>query len=487
MARISTYNLDPNLQELDKFIGTDATDNGTKNFNIRQLGDFYTKSGLADATRLGYRFTIFGVDNTTDTSIPSGMGYLNFSSGRTFANLTGIRVGLSDIRGFGIGVLNQVLGDGGTSRVKIISTRTGENIGQGYYSVNDLSTISGAGGATTGYTFTLTAIAEGQENSLRFGERTDNDEEFIIIPLPSNVSGSGGGTTQNIFDAVVINGGTPQLAGSATDDLIFTDGAGIDITAPASSPSGGAGIIITHATPTGVATNTSNTGQDFIQNLTFDSFGHVATVTMGTAMGGGTSALPTNFNISGISSYASGASNSNIYTLTGQTGFTISNLVWSLVSPPTGVTINSSTGVVTDSNTTDRTGTYTVRATFDYVQTDLSTNTGTGEIVNHGVRIFAPYYSGIQTTAPTSFVANGALTRSIVELTSGGTVPFNSSSGTQEGILNLRDADFASPTFRTGGFLIITPEATLTDALGSGYTTYVFSLTPNSRLDLEVL
>ncbi|MDA7993468.1 MAG: hypothetical protein MPJ25_10575 [Pirellulales bacterium] len=490
MARISTYNLDPNLQELDKVIGTDATDRGTKNFNLRQLGDFYTRTGIADATRLGFRFDVQGVNSTDglianpDLIIEMG-SYFEFSSGRSFSNITRVIVAPRDLDDFSFAVLEGILTNG---RCKIVTTRQrGQTIrGQGYFNVSNFVQLEGSGGVIRGYQLDLntTNLGAGQEGDLQFGPGiTEPDESIIIVPLSpteANVTGA-----DHVFRNIVVTGSGTITADGLEDTLTIQHNSGIELTGVDNTPNPGGTLNIDHANTGPDTPLTTNTGQNFIQNITLDSFGHISNVTVAEAMGSATPALPRNFNISGASSYASGALNSNIYVLTGQTGFTITNLVWSLVSPPTGVTINSSTGVVTDSDTTNRTGTYMVRATFDYEQTDLDTNTGTGEVVNHGVRIFAPYYSGIQTTVPANPVPNSSLTRAVVELTSGGIVPFNSGAGVQEGILNLRDADFASPTFRTGGFLIITPEARLND--GGDYTTYVFSLTPNSRLDLEVL
>ena len=58
MARISSYSQDPNLEAQDRIIGSDVSNaNATVNFSLASLGDFYTRSGLADATRLGYRFS----------------------------------------------------------------------------------------------------------------------------------------------------------------------------------------------------------------------------------------------------------------------------------------------------------------------------------------------------------------------------------------------------------------------------------------------
>ena len=91
---------------------------------------------------------------------------------------------LTDLRGFGVGVLNEVLANG---RIKLISTKD-LNAAQGYYTVTQISEIL-HNSVVTGYDFELVAINEAQEGT--FVENEDNS--FIIVPLPSNAEGAGGG------------------------------------------------------------------------------------------------------------------------------------------------------------------------------------------------------------------------------------------------------------------------------------------------------
>ena len=81
MARISTYALDDTLEQDDKIIGTDTSSaNATMNFSLQQLGEFYTRTGLADAS------TVFTFDvaaeaygTTIPTTLENGTIYFNFN------------------------------------------------------------------------------------------------------------------------------------------------------------------------------------------------------------------------------------------------------------------------------------------------------------------------------------------------------------------------------------------------------------------------
>ncbi len=83
MARISTYELDAELAIDDKIIGTDTSNNAaTMNFSLEQLGDFFGRTGIAEA---GTTFT-FNVGPTyvsgDGTGVPAEIlpGYIYFNS-----------------------------------------------------------------------------------------------------------------------------------------------------------------------------------------------------------------------------------------------------------------------------------------------------------------------------------------------------------------------------------------------------------------------
>lgn len=216
MARIATYAQDPLLEGQDRIIGSDTSNaNATVNFSLASLGDFYTRSGLADATRLGYRFTIAGT-GAPRTDINQGTGYIDFSSGTDFANVRSVTISSRDLGGYDTGVLENLLLNG---RVKLVSTRvTGGNnpVAQGFYDfgvpgnlVVDPIIVATQ---TIGFNIPLTPITNAQEGSLRLSRSIEEpDIEFILIPLPSNPGGSGTADGNNFVDGINFNAATNIL------------------------------------------------------------------------------------------------------------------------------------------------------------------------------------------------------------------------------------------------------------------------------------
>ena len=316
------------------------------------------------------------------------------------------------------------------------------------------------------------------------------------FPLSPTAAGDVSGATR-AWRAIEADSGTSAMPEGVEDTLDIAGGTAIN-TEVLDSSGPTATVTINHdninVTPTTGATATAAT--EYISNITVNSQGHVTAYTTSVPVEPVADA-PLDFSISGLSSYASGASQSYQLTLN-HPGFDVTNEAW-IVQPGSAsdVSIGISDGLLSDSNTSVRTGTVTVQVSFNYQQTDKPTRTGSMTLT-HTIRIFAPYYSGIRTSVPTAFVPNADLTRATTELVSGGNISFNAGSETQEAIINLRDADFpvrvedaqgdyvSGVQFRTGGFLIIEPHDHFSDGT-SGYTTYVISLTPNTRINIEVI
>ena len=480
MARISTYSQDPNLEGQDRVIGSDVSNaNATMNFSLASLGDFFTRSGLADATRLGYRFNI-------SQDAGSGNGSFTYSGSPSELSLiTNIRVGLEDLNSNPISLLNEVLGSGGISRIKLISTRAydGTNtVPQGYFTVTNVTEIE-ENNTVVGYNFMVSAIAEGQVGSFV----TDVDTGFIIVPLPSNAAGTGGGTgtNQNLFDAIVFPGGTSESALSTSDDLVFANGTGISITPTVTQPADGVGITVSHG-DTSTLDGVQTTASEFINSITVDSNGHITAV--------GTSAIPAQTQmldfptLSGNYSAAGFGSDSHTFSFGDTTGFTITNFqsAGSLTGGFRKI-VDSNANTVTIDSDPGTIGTRTFTITWTATQTDLPTHTRDFS-VTRTYTIYRPYYTDVLTSVPGGFVLGTRQTTP--DLTNGGTIRLTAGAGaTQEAVIGLSLTDHPTPTFRTGGFLVIDPEATFdgTAIAGENYRNYVISLTPNSVIDLEII
>ena len=75
MARISTYIQDTDLQGTDKVLGTDATGQKTRNYDLKSIGKYLNKSGvLAVARQVLYNFQ-------EDVSVPRARGSVSLENG----------------------------------------------------------------------------------------------------------------------------------------------------------------------------------------------------------------------------------------------------------------------------------------------------------------------------------------------------------------------------------------------------------------------
>ena len=190
MARISSYNQDPNLEAQDRLVGSDVSNaNQTVNFSLASLGDFYTRSGLADATRLGYRFNYIAGDVPANGHeiIPMGI-YLGFSSGTNFDNLNQVVISTTDVAGFSTSVLEDILQDG---RIKLTSSRpAGQEVrAEGFFNVTGFEVLNNASG-TVATALRLTVASVGAASSIgavRTGVGvSEPDTDFVLVSFITN-------------------------------------------------------------------------------------------------------------------------------------------------------------------------------------------------------------------------------------------------------------------------------------------------------------
>ena len=486
MARISSYSQDPNLEAQDRLVGSDVSNaNQTVNFSLASLGDFYTRSGLADATRLGYRFNYIAGDVPTNghSIIPMGI-YLGFSSsGTNFDNLNRVVISTTDVAGFSTSVLEDILQDG---RIKLTSSRpAGQEVrAEGFFNVTGFEVLNNASG-TVATALRLTVESAGAASSIgavRTGVGvSEPDTDFVLVPLSPTAAGDVSGATR-AWRAIEADSGTTAMPEGVEDTLDIAGGTGIN-TVVNDSTGPTATVTINHDTfgTTGTLTNSDNT---FIQSITVDN-GHITGVVTGQAAGMQTSqlAFPT---LSGNVREAgfSGAAHSHTFTLSGTDGFTIDPALTNNVATLSENTI----------------GTDTVTATWTATQTNLMAHTMAFS-ETRTLTTFRPFYTEIFNTVPTVFTfAPGK--RVLQEVTSGVTIQLNPGALTNpEALIVVPNDDFPEQTrdsndryvsgvrFRTGGFLFIVPEAqfSVTGPSGTLYTAYVISLSPGSTLELEII
>ena len=94
MARIKSYDNDPTIQGGDKWIGTDLTDNSTKNFTVDSIAEYFALTGKADPTGLGFVY-----DFNLGTLQPGQFRYTHSNAIATPANVTDIVVSALDRNG----------------------------------------------------------------------------------------------------------------------------------------------------------------------------------------------------------------------------------------------------------------------------------------------------------------------------------------------------------------------------------------------------
>ena len=88
--------------------------------------------------------------------------------------------------------------------------------------------------------------------------------------------------TSPSFKTVIVSGQTDVVADASDDTLRFIEGGAVTITTSGVDDS----VTVAHSDTSSQA-DVDNSGQAFIQDLTFDTYGHVTGVTSATASGGG--------------------------------------------------------------------------------------------------------------------------------------------------------------------------------------------------------
>lgn len=141
MARIKQYTNDSVIQGGDRLVGTDITDNSTKNYQIEEIAKYFAQTGSADPTRTGFQYNYAGTySNQTiasgefryqvDPTAPTQYGW---------ANVTGIAISKTNRNGISVVpvvdlIINQF--------IKVTDVDSSEATSYGVYLVNSKSLIS---------------------------------------------------------------------------------------------------------------------------------------------------------------------------------------------------------------------------------------------------------------------------------------------------------------------------------------------------------
>lgn len=116
MSRIKLYPNDLSIQGGDRLIGTDITDNSTKNYQIEEIAKYFAQSGAADPTRTGFQYNYAGTYSNQTIASGEFRYQINPSSPPAYgwANITGIAISKINRNGVDVSpvvplLINQIL------------------------------------------------------------------------------------------------------------------------------------------------------------------------------------------------------------------------------------------------------------------------------------------------------------------------------------------------------------------------------------------
>ena len=140
MARIRTYQNDPDITGGDKFIGTNIIGNSTNNFTIDDIAQYFAEIGNADPTRNAFPFTYAGVYTGTETLLDGQFRYQFAGSGRGPAQVTGIVVSNTTIGGVDFTPLVEILT---RTLIKVVGVDTADDRRFAYYQPEAITEAGG--------------------------------------------------------------------------------------------------------------------------------------------------------------------------------------------------------------------------------------------------------------------------------------------------------------------------------------------------------
>jgi len=169
MARIKNYSLDTTITGGDKLVGTDVGgNNATKSYQIETIAQYFSKTGSADGTQLGYQYNYAGT--YLNNAIHSGEFRYQVNptapSQYGWANITGFAFSRYNINRVDIAPIVSLF----QNQIIKITDISDSNANYGTYEVSNVSTLSDA------YLFSL--IHKGS-----FGEPTGSTVTFANTAL----------------------------------------------------------------------------------------------------------------------------------------------------------------------------------------------------------------------------------------------------------------------------------------------------------------
>jgi len=224
MSRMKLYPNDLDVQGGDRLIGTDITDNSTKNYQIEEIAKYFAQSGAADPTRTGFQYNYAGT--YSNQTIASGeFRYQIDPTSPTiygWANVTGIAISKINRNNVDVSpviplIVNEIL--------KLTDVDSSASNSYGIYRVNSQSLISnekayllplthrGSSGAPSAEVLTI-SLSGLSSRSFVYNQSIASDTWVIThnlnsYPSVTVVDSSGnvvvGAVTYNSVDQITIN------------------------------------------------------------------------------------------------------------------------------------------------------------------------------------------------------------------------------------------------------------------------------------------
>lgn len=225
MARIKQYPLDTTITGGDKLVGTDVgNNNATRSYQIETIGQYFSKTGSADGSKLGFQYNYAGTyqSNTlsagefryqVNPTAPTQYGWANII-GVAFSKYT---VNLVDIAPIIDLFLNQV--------IKITDISESGSVNYGAYEITAITSLSNA------YLFTLThkgSSGEPTGSSITFANtgNTTADRFFTFTQASASASWTIQHNLEKFPSVTVIDSANDIVYGNTT----YTDENNLTIT-----------------------------------------------------------------------------------------------------------------------------------------------------------------------------------------------------------------------------------------------------------------
>ena len=181
MARIKTYINDSVITGGDRFLGTDAADNSTKNFTVSELADYYARTGVADPDKLSFQFSYAGLYNNQTLAAGEFRYQIDSTASTTsfgWANVTAIAISTKDSNGTDIDPVVSIALD---RTIKMTNPANADSYA--YFTVTQIDTIQNGNAALL---------------TLGFDSGTNTISRSLTSIAFLGGAGSGGGTTLTV-------------------------------------------------------------------------------------------------------------------------------------------------------------------------------------------------------------------------------------------------------------------------------------------------